>query len=115
MKSVKFASFRFILGLVSLFISVGLVRSIIGHWTKQDIVQTREAALRGEEARKAELERKLIEATGAAFIEKQAREKLGLVRPGDTIVLLEPSKAAGTENTGEGAISNWERWWRLFF
>ncbi len=117
MKSDKLASVRLIFGLLSLVVSVGLIRSIIGHLTKQDIVQTQESVLQAEEQRKAELLGKLAEATSAAFIEKQAREKLGLARPEDTIVLVDTSGAIGgpAASGGESDSSNWKRWWKLFF
>lgn len=117
MKSDKFAPVRLIFGLMSLMISIGLIRSIIGHVGKQDIVQTQESVLQAEQERKAELNRKLEEATSAAFIEKQAREKLGLAKPEDTIVLIDTS-GVGIDDTvirGEERASNWKRWWRLFF
>ncbi len=117
MKSDKLASFRLFFGLVSLVVSIGLVRSIVGHLTKQDIVGLQETVLTAEKNRKEELEKRLVEATSAAFIEKQAREKLGMAKPEDTIVLLDtPSAGNGqAQDGGEKYAPNWKQWWRLFF
>jgi len=113
----RFSFARLIIGVVSVFVSVGLVRSIIGHWQKRTIVTDRQEAYRLEQARNQELTRKLEEATSSAFVEKQAREKLGLVKPGDTIVLLDTSQNPELNdqiNTDDG-IPNWKKWWKLFF
>lgn len=116
MKLEKFVSFRLVVGFLSFLFSIGLLRSIMGHITRQDIVTSREEVLKKEEERKRELEASLVEATSAAFIEKQAREKLGLVKPGDTVVLLGPSEGLETADSEKTrAMSNWEQWWRLFF
>jgi len=52
------------------------------------------------------------------FIEEEARNKLGLSRPGETIVILPPNVGeilGQKEKTSEKEIPNWQRWWRLFF
>jgi cell division protein FtsB len=101
--------------IICLVLFVGLIRSIVGHINRNDVVQERREALLREEKRNQELKERLKEATSAAFIEKQAREKLGLARVGDTIILMEGSREA-KGSAAEGAhSSNWKRWWRLFF
>lgn len=116
MQPGRFSSIRLIIGIVSLAVSVGLARSIVDHWQKRTVVSERQEALRLEEARNRELVVKLEEATSAAFIEKEAREKLGLVKEGDTIVLLDKSQAPNLNNqTNTENLPNWKKWWKLFF
>ena len=48
------------------------------------------------------------------FIEKEAREKLGLGKPGEVVVILpkveqRPSNAPATEGK-----ANWRKWWELY-
>lgn len=111
----RFSLARLIIGVVSIFVSVGLVQSIIGHWEKRTIITDRQEAFRLEQARNQELTRKLEEATGSAFIEKEAREKLGLVKPGDTIVLLDASREAVLVDSVDMSLPTWKKWWKLFF
>ena len=58
----KFSGIRLIIGVVSLFVAVGLVRSIVDHWHKRTIVSERQEALRREEEQNRELIAKLEEA-----------------------------------------------------
>jgi cell division protein FtsB len=112
-----YSVFRFVLAIVSIFLSVGLVRSIWGHWHKQDVVVERQETLRAEQQRQKNLVRQLEEATSSAFIEKQARDKLGLVKPGDTIVLLDTTSIAQKDEARDPvrSASGWRAWWELFF
>jgi cell division protein FtsB len=112
----RFAGFRLIVGIVSLFLSLGLLRSIVDHWQKRNIVVERQEALKREQERNSELISRLEEATSSAFIEKEAREKLGLVKEGDTIVLLDTSQEAQlTIPRMKDLTPNWKKWWKLFF
>lgn len=54
------------------------------------------------------------------FIEKEARDKLNMVKPGEKIVIITDDKSQGGEvatdqETIEEQIPNWEKWRRLFF
>lgn len=50
------------------------------------------------------------------FIEKEARDKLNMGKPGETVVLI-PDSLLATKSASPTAseISNWEKWKRLFF
>lgn len=108
--------FRTALLLISLLIIAGVVRSVVTIAQKRGIVEQRKAVLRQEENTRAELERKLKEATSAAFIERVAREKLGLVKEGEVVVILDKSKLqSGPQTTSPVEIPSWKQWWQLFF
>ena len=107
---------RLLLGVFSLILCVGLVRSLYSQLFKEDAVEQRKQGILKETMRNAELKRKLEEATSSAYIEKLAREKLGLVREGDTVVLLDMSGLRGKNQLNkETTLTNWEAWVRLFF
>lgn len=107
---------RFAVGVVSVFLCVGLTQSIVNHWQKRSIVEKRQLMLREEEARKQQLLQKLTEATTSAFIEREAREKLGLVKEGDTVVLVPAVSSEITDETAGGkGMPHWKKWWKLFF
>lgn len=115
MRNIGFPFARLIITIISLMVSVGLLRSIVGHFQRNDVVGERQKILREEEARSRQLKDHLKEATSAAFIEKQAREKLGLAREGDIIVLMQsPTPPMGEKKKPEN-LSHWKRWWKLFF
>ena len=62
-----------------------------------------------------ELKVKLQEAQSREFIEKIARDKLGLAKEGETVVILPPSEPEVTKSAEEKIIPNWQKWWKLFF
>lgn len=107
--------FRAVFLAFCLLLAVGVIRSVVAVWQKRGIVEDRQAVLQAEEAKNAELLNQLQEATSSAFIEKTAREKLGLVKPGETVVIMNqvPNVGAGTLNTL--LVPSWKQWWGLFF
>lgn len=67
------------------------------------------------EEKNRELRAKLEKVQGKDFIEEEAREKLGMTREGEKVIILPtivpPNFLADTEDR---PISNWRRWWKLF-
>ena len=109
--------FRFILGVISLILCVGLARSLYAQIFKEDAVLERQSKFANEQLRNKELKQKLEEATSSAFIEKLAREKLGMVQEGDTVVLIDTSRMLNNTQMSPDSKrkSNWSMWWDLFF
>jgi cell division protein FtsB len=107
----------FIVG-VSLLTVVSLSRSVYGLWRKRDYVRIRADALAQEQAENDRLKKLVEEAQKPEFIEKEAREKLGMTREGEAIVILPKSQISNPNDQvkqKEENISNWKKWWRLFF
>lgn len=107
---------RPIVWLISFVLVISLTRSVVSLLAKRDIVQTQSAELTRLEAENKQLEEALSQAQTPEFIEKTAREKLGLVKDGEVVVMLPQSAQAGDslEETDEN-IPNWKKWWGLFF
>ena len=49
------------------------------------------------------------------FIEKEAREKLGLVRPGEVVVYMPEGEKKAAFSPSIDDRPNWKKWWDLFF
>ena len=52
------------------------------------------------------------------FLEREARDNLGLVRKGETVVILPSESDNGRDKVQQGnnrGTSNWKQWWQLFF
>lgn len=49
------------------------------------------------------------------FVEKEAREKLGLVKEGEHIVIAPPPPQNTLKDGQKDAKENWKKWWELFF
>ena len=101
--------------IVGLLLIVNLTRSIsqlVGSWGKIDEAK-KEMEL--SQKKNSELQAKLKEAQSPEFIEKIARDKLGLAKEGETVVILPPIEPEATKSAEEKIIPNWQKWWKLFF
>lgn len=103
----------------NMLLIVNLSRSIYEIWKKKDIVHEREVALREAQEQNEELKKKIADAESPEFIEKTAREKLGLVKDKEVVVLMDTSKIVSKDSENEvkslDTDPNWKRWWKLFF
>lgn len=70
------------------------------------------------EAKNRELKKKLSEVQSREFIEKEARNKLGLGKVGETIVIIPEEKLKmilGASQSAEIKLPNWLGWLKVFF
>lgn len=69
--------------------------------------------------REKELKKELIQKDSLEFVERQARDKLALVKPGETIVVVGQTPSQNTtENQTSSSLANLpnpKKWWVLFF
>lgn len=88
--------------------------------TRSEIKQEQEKVAKMKEVN-ANLEKAIAEAQSSAFIEKQVRDKLGLARAGESIVILpdeETLRKLAPQTGGEENVlpdPNWKKWLHLFF
>jgi len=112
MKKVLF--FLFIL--ISFFIINNLVRSIANLWQKQDLVVRAQEDLENHKRENQIIKQKLQQAESPDFVEKQAREKLLLVKQGESEVILPKELRDGKKEVKtEDVKPNWQKWVDLFF
>lgn len=70
------------------------------------------------EAKNKSLKGKLVEIQSPQFMEEIARNKLGLSKKGETIVVIPPEKLKLVLGVSSGAqirLPNWLGWWKVFF
>jgi len=70
------------------------------------------------EEKKKELSAKYQYYQTPEFIEEEARNKLNMAKPGETIVILPPNLEEllnRPKTKTEPLIPNWKKWWNLFF
>lgn len=71
------------------------------------------------QAQNSELKKKLSEIESADFIEEQARDKLGLSKKGETVVIIPDNTlkmVLGASHSAQALrLSNWLGWWSVFF
>lgn len=106
---------RLILTIIGIFVVVTTLLSLRDVLGKRGIVESRNQELEEAKAENARLKKQLVEVKSPGFVEKEARNKLGLVKPGEVVLVMPEAKGAGSSEKVVQVQTNWEQWWRLFF
>lgn len=107
---------RILIILISFGLCVSAGGTILDLWHKRDLVINRQKDLTRITKENQALKRELNETKSESYVERIARDKLGLVREGESIVLLTQSPNGNIGGGGDIKIlPNWQKWWRLFF
>ncbi len=108
----------FVVIIFSLFVINDLVHSIYNLWQKNDLIEKFELALGMEKKKNIEMKERLKVVTQPQFIEKEARNKLFMARPGEGIVVVAPTVYMQAKSTTKRHVDtrpNWQQWWETFF
>lgn len=105
--------------LIGLIISFGLVRNLYSIYQNSKFQEQAVRKLEKLRAENTRLKEEVVTSQEQGFIEREARERLGLVKPGEVVVIL-PSK---NEATSSSEVSDeakaprpiWQQWVSLFF
>lgn len=106
---------------LSLFLIVSMGRSTLQLLGRGDAIKEAEVRVRELEAEQARLLEVKEQVESQEFMEKEAREKLGLAKPGEVVVVLpsdEVLRRLAPEFDQEHFVEElpiYERWIRLFF
>lgn len=103
-------------------VSTGLIVKIVGDIlrflkTEEKIKEVEKRVVQLEEE-KRKLSQKYQYYQSSEFIEEEARNKLNMARPGETVIILPPNfqeLIGSKKGKQEEKIPNWKRWWKLFF
>lgn len=106
----------FILIIVLLLIIKNIISSIASLSQTKHIVTSLETQLKAKEQERSFQQQKLYYVKSDEFVEKQARQKLGMAKEGEYIV-IGPAAAAPQEQKSPIAkkVPNWKKWYNLFF
>ena len=106
---------------------MAMASGLFGVWRKIEDGKRRLAGTEKEVAetikRKESLEKEVAQKQSLEYLEREARDRLNLVKPGERIVILPPKEQVsgirfqelGSEITVDQQIPNWQKWWKLFF
>ena len=107
----------FIIAVIVCLITINnLVRSIYSIWQKEKLATDAEKQLNYQKEENERLKSELSYVQTQEFIEKQARDKLFMTRPNESVVLS--SEDQGPENLANNKGENkpnWRKWVELFF
>lgn len=107
------------ISVVVLLIAFNLITQIISTLKSGERLAAQADIVFKLEAKNKELKKKLTQIESPLFIEEQARNKLGLSKPGETIVIIPDQKlrsVLGASNSAQQIrLPNWLGWWKVFF
>jgi len=115
MRSRVFQTIIILLGLVLVWRLTGDLWRLIGASRRVKIMEEKVAELEKE---KKKLSSKYKYYQSLEFIEEEARNKLNMAKPGETIVVLPPNLSETLNHSKiqtEAPLPNWKKWWNLFF
>ena len=109
--------------ILSLLILIGGILAIISFSSsirsllkKDDLFIQKEEKLEELKNKNWQLEQTLKEVQSEEFIEKEAREKLGMGKNGEIVVILSESKNQKIKKSkNQKELENWKKWYNLFF
>lgn len=105
--------------IVVIVIAYNLIGRIIEAVSSSERLSQAAEELYQLEMKNKELKKTLSEIKSTDFIEKQARDKLGLAKEGETVVIIPPEvleRVLGeSKRLEEVKLPNWLGWWKVFF
>jgi len=100
--------------IVGIIIINSLIRSIYNLLQKEDLVVSATQDLEEEKRLNSQLKEQLSYVKSDKFLEEEARNKLFLVKEGETEVLIPESLIATASATPTPEPPNWKKWINLF-
>ena len=100
--------------ILCLLVINGLVRSIYNLWNKQDLVVKAKEDLSKQKQENKELKTQLNYVKSEEFIEREARDKLFMVKPGESGVIVPEKLIKKPEKKVIVIVPNWQQWLNLF-
>lgn len=124
-KILNLRAVRIVALVVGIYICIQTGRNLVFLWGARARVTDAEEALRKLQLKNKVLEDQTKEIGTPEFAERQAREKLGLVKEGEVIFVLPPGEVQRLakslreeyfpQNQGSEELANWQKWWQYFF
>ncbi|KKU57070.1 MAG: hypothetical protein UX80_C0028G0011 [Candidatus Amesbacteria bacterium GW2011_GWA2_47_11b] len=94
--------------------TVRLGRNVWKLWKAGERIKQAELEVRSQELENQELQKRLAEVQSPEFIEKEAREKLGLGKEGETIVVMPDNADLKSQISNLNGEPNWRKWWKVY-
>lgn len=114
-----YSNYLFIVLIV--FLMISLARNIVKTLDAQKKIETKEQEIASLEQKNQELKNDLNQVQSSEYTEQQLRDKLGLAKEGETVIVLpdkDTLKSLVPERSGQQEVlpdPNWKKWMKLFF
>jgi|GEM_PF-3238210 cell division protein FtsB len=106
--------------ILSIIISVRLVKDIVRLWNADDRIEKAEEELMATKLKQEELKKELIEVEGSEWWEEQVRDVLKMAKPNEQVIIVPDKITKDNERVDEIRVkeeedkSNVEKWQEVF-
>lgn len=104
---------------IGVYLIINLAGTIIHLWQKQEEIRTVEEELDTLKKQNKDLGAKFEYVQTPEFLEKEVRDRLGLVLPRERQVIIDENLLKATESSKtaqpQNLWTNWQKWLKLFF
>lgn len=110
----------YLIMLISLMISLKLVKDIVRLWDADDRVERAEGELIRTQLKQEELKQELVQVEGVEWWEQQVRDVLKMARPNEQVIIVPEKVLKDNERINEGVEKveeekdNVEKWQEVF-
>lgn len=102
--------------IIGFFLILNLARGVWGAYKDRSKLTEAQNKLNTLRVQNEQLKNQLQYEKSDFFVEKEARDKLDLIKRNEVAVVLPQIKSAeGDPKQLEANLPNWQRWWRVFF
>lgn len=100
---------------ISLVLAIKLGWGVVRLWKTGGLVEEAEKEVSDLKKENNSLQEKLVYVNSPEFVEKEARDKLGLGKEGETILVIpDQSSVQGLGVRVQENVPNWRKWWDLY-
>ena len=112
-----FRSWLFLICLAVVFglVGIGLGRELLRARTIEKQIAALQAEAKRLEGRNTELLDLSTKLKDPEFVEREARTRFGLKKPGEEVIVVRASTSSAAEVPPSVAVSNLKAWWLYFF
>lgn len=108
--------FKVTVGLVILYLLYIVGKTLYQSYLVRKEVDNLKVSLVELEQSNKELGEKILYYQSASYREKIARERMGLMKPGEEVIVILPEdKKQVAEKDPDGGLPNYTKWWNFFF
>lgn len=100
--------------LLLLFLFSALLKNIFNYYSKLQFYQDFKKEYDKEKKENISLQTQILKKKSLDELEKNIRNKLNLLRPGEVAILL-PTPTPSTNEATPTPAPNWVLWWKVFF
>lgn len=99
---------------INLVLAIKLGWGVVRLWKTGGLVEEAKREVSDLKKENATLQERLVYVNSPEFVEKEARDKLGLGKEGETILVIPDQNKVQSSRIKVQNEANWKKWWDLY-